>query len=155
MKTRITTCLRGIVLLLTAAAIMVFAASCGEAKYEPSAVVLEEDAEKFLTVCVEKADSGKGAFVFENRGEKRIEYGDGNYLEKQIDGEWMGLIQYNQREMTEPSYDLWPGESAEYETEWGDLEEGEYRYVVPFTVIEDEDEAPRQRYCTAARFTIQ
>ena len=64
MKTRITTCLRGIVLLLTAAAIMVFAASCGEAKYEPSAVVLEEDAEKFLTVCVEKADSGKGAFVF-------------------------------------------------------------------------------------------
>ena len=76
------------------------------------------------------------------------------YREKQIDGEWMGLIQYNQREMTEPSYDLWPGESAEYETEWGDLEEGEYRYVVPFTVIEDEDEAPRQRYCTAARFTI-
>ena len=77
------------------------------------------------------------------------------YREKQIDGEWMGLVQYNQREMTEPSYDLWPGESAEYETEWGDLEEGEYRYVVPFTVIEDEDEAPRQRYCTAARFTIQ
>ena len=56
--------------------------------------------------------------------------------------------------MTEPSYDLWPGESAEYETEWGDLEEGEYRYVVPFTVIEDEDEAPGQRYCTVARFTI-
>ena len=76
------------------------------------------------------------------------------YREKQIDGEWMGLIQYNQREMTEPSYDLWPGESAEYETEWGDLEEGEYRYVVPFTVIEDEDEAPGQRYCTVARFTI-
>ena len=77
------------------------------------------------------------------------------YREKQIDGERMGLIQYNQREMTEPSYDLWPGESAEYETEWGDLEEGEYRYVVPFTVIEDESEVPGQRYCIAARFTIQ
>ena len=155
MKTRITTCLRGIVLLLTAALIVVFASSCGEAKYEPSTVVLEEAAEKFLTVRVEEADSGKGTFVFENRGEKRIEDGDRNYLEKQIDGEWMGQIQYNQREMTEPSYDLWPGESVEYETGWGDLEEGEYRYVVPFTVIEDEDEAPGQRYCIAARFTIQ
>ena len=155
MKTRITTCLRGIVLLLTAATIVAFVASCGKAKYEPSTVVLEEDAEKFLTVCVEEADSGKGTFVFENRGEKRIEYGDGNYLEKQIDGEWMGLVQYNQREMTEPSYDLWPGDRAEYETEWGDLEEGEYRYVVPFTVIGDESETPRQRYCIAAWFTIQ
>ena len=147
--------LRGIALLVTVALIVAFASSCGEAKYEPSTVVLEEDAEKFLTVCVEEVDSGEGTFVFENRSEKRIEYGDRNYLEKQIDGEWMGLVQYNQREMTEPSYDLWPGESAEYETEGSNLEEGEYRYVIPFTVIEDESEAPRQSYCIAALFTIK
>ena len=45
--------LRGIALLVTVALIVAFASSCGEAKYEPSTVVLEEDAEKFLTVCVE------------------------------------------------------------------------------------------------------
>ena len=84
--------LRGIALLVTVALIVAFASSCGEAKYEPSTVVLEEDAEKFLTVCVEEVDSGEGTFVFENRSEKRIEYGDRNYLEKQIDGEWMGLV---------------------------------------------------------------
>ena len=139
--------MRGIALLVTVALIVAFASSCGEAKYEPSTVVLEEDAEKFLTVCVEEVDSGEGTFVFENRSEKRIEYGDRNYLEKQIE--------YNQREMTEPSYDLWPGESAEYETEWSNLEEGEYRYVIPFTVIEDESEAPSQSYCIAALFTIK
>lgn len=41
----------GIALLVTAARIVVFAFSCGEEKYESSTIVLEEDAEKFLTVA--------------------------------------------------------------------------------------------------------
>ena len=129
--------------------------SCSsQEKYEPSTVVLDEGVEKLLTIAVKEINDSKGIFTLKNCSEKKIVYGDRNYLEKYIDGEWMGLVEYNQRSMTEPSYDLWPEESKEYEAEWGELEEGEYRYVLPFTVVGEESEDLRQRYYIAAVFTI-
>ena len=146
--------LREIVMFITVAIIVVFASSCGGEEYEPSTIVIEDGSENVMTISVKEVNSNNGLFVIENCGEKKITYGDRNYLEKHIDGQWMGLVVYNQRTMTEPSYELWPGESKEYETEWEDLEAGEYRYVLPFTVVGDETEGPGQSYYIAALFTI-
>ena len=146
--------LSGIVLLMMVAAIVIFISSCGGAEYEPSTVVLDESAEKFLTISVEETDCRKGVFILKNRCEEKISYGDRNYLEINIEGEWKGLVRYNQRTITEPSYDLWPGESTEYKTEWDVLENGNYRYVLPFTVIGNENKDSRQSFCIAVQFEI-
>lgn len=99
-------------------------------------------------------NSSGGIFAFENCCDEVLSYGDRNLLEKSIDGEWQGVVSYNQREMTEPSYELDPEESVEYETSWGTLDAGDYRYVVAFTIIGGDSSEPPHIYYTEARFTI-
>lgn len=129
--------------------------SCShKTEYEPSNVEIDEKFSSFLSVSVEEADSNSGAFVLENCCDRVLLYGDRNFLEKKIDGIWNSVVEYNQREMTEPSYELEPKESAAYETEWDMLDEGEYRYVIQFYVIGSEDIDPQQAYNSAVSFTI-
>ena len=124
----------------------------GKSKYEPSEVKIEDEARSFLNVRVEKADRNGGTFTLENCGDQRITYSDRNFLEKQINGEWNGVVAYNQRTMTEPSYELEPQESIDYQTKWDGLDEGEYRYVVPFSVSGDKN---GEVYHAAVSFTVE
>ena len=124
----------------------------GKSKYEPSEVKIEDEAGSFLNVRVEKADRNGGTFTLENCGDQRITYSDRNFLEKQINGEWNGVVAYNQRTMTEPSYELEPQESIDYQTKWDGLDEGEYRYVVPFSVSGDGN---GEVYHAAVSFTVE
>lgn len=127
--------------------------SCsGGEKYELSDVAVDSEVGD-LTVTVGSADSEGGTFTFANSGDRTFCYGDRNMLERYMDGAWHTVISYAQRTMTEPSYQLEGKSTLEYETSWDTLEEGEYRYVVPFWSVE-EDLAERETYYIAAYFTI-
>lgn len=145
-----------IISLFAATMVIVFVAtSCNnKEKYEPSTVILDEEAVNFLSVSVKEASSDEGIFILENCCEQVVSYGDRNILEKNIDGEWKGVVEYNSREMTEPSYELESKKSVEYRTEWGALDKGEYRYVILFTVAGDESIDLRRVYYTAISFSI-
>ena len=54
--------------------------------------------------------------------------------------------------MTEPSYELEPQESIDYQTKWDGLDGGEYRYVVPFSVSGDGN---GEVYHAAVSFTVE
>lgn len=122
--------------------------------YEPSAFTIDEE-EVGFKIYVEEADREAGMFIFTNCHDETVSYGDRNLLEKNIDGNWQSVVNYNQRELAEPSYELKQNERVEYETNWGGLlESGEYRYIVPFTVEASNNyELPVIHY-SVAYFTI-
>lgn len=123
-------------LLLAVIATFLFASSCGgKETYEPSTVTVDKDAGEFISIEVKDVNSSGGIFAFENCCDEVLSYGDRNLLEKSIDGEWRG-------------------ESVEYETSWGALDAGDYRYVVAFTIIGGDSSEPPHTYYTEARFTI-
>lgn len=141
------------VLCVYVLSMFLFASCKTETEYEPSTVPEDEISDEYFQIDVVDVDAQSGLFVFTNCSDKRVSYGDRNLLEKNIDGKWMSVISYNQRELAEPSYELLPHESIEYKTEWGPLEEGDYRYIIPLTPLSDEHTLGLSLYA-AASFTI-
>ena len=110
----------------------------GQEGYGPSSVSLDAKDEEWMAVSIKETGKTGVTFVLKNCGHTDISYGDRNILEKNMDGQWREVLSYTRREMTEPDYLLEPGVSTEYETTWDSLSEGDYRYILPFRVMDGE-----------------
>ena len=127
---------RKILVMLMAGWLLQISMGCfNHNQYEQSSLLLEENQREDLVISVQKVDDYGGIFIFQNDGNEIISYGDRNALEINLDGVWNSVLAYNQRELTEIAHQLYPGETVEYTTEWEISTAGDYRYIVPFRIV--------------------
>lgn len=126
-----------------------------DAQYVPSTISISEDASQYIEIGVDEISRSSGVFTFSNCSSSVLIYSDRNILEKYINDEWQGVVAFNNRAMTEPSYELAPNESVEYDTDWPKIDEGEYRFIVPFSLKSQSEPDSNKIWYEAVYFTIK